>query len=167
MAMATAKATRPRPATPLARVLRGPQGIRRNRVAFIRLPTRAITISPIAVTPPPARVIPEGRSTGRLAVVVGIQGEAVARPTLGHLVAAGVEATPVEAAGAAVPRAAAVGVVVLHPAVVAAVAVVHAAEAEADTLAVAVAAAVLHPAVAPVAGPPAAGTPRKAPAQDA
>src|ERR1035438_7769323 len=119
MAMATAKATRPRPATPLARVLRGPQGIRRNRVAFIRLPTRAITISPIAVTPPPARVIPEGRSTGRLAVVVGIQGEAVARPTLGHLVAAVVAATPVEAAGAAVPRAAAVGVVVLHPAVVA------------------------------------------------
>src|ERR1035438_3843082 len=85
MAMATAKATRPRPATPLARVLRGPQGIRRNRVAFIRLPTRAITISPIAVTPPPARVIPEGRSTGRLAVV---------RPTLGHLVAAVVAATP-------------------------------------------------------------------------
>ena len=161
--MATAKATRPRPATPLARVLRGPQGIRRNRVAFIRLPTRAITISPIAVTPPPARVIPEGRSTGRLAVVVGIQGEAVARPTLGHLVAAVVAATPVEAAGAAVPRAAAVGVVVLHPAVVAA-AVVHAAEAEADTLAVAVAAAVLHPAVAPVAAPTAAETPAKAPA---
>ena len=161
--MATAKATRPRPATPLARVLRGPQGIRRNRVAFIRLPTRAITISPIAVTPPPARVIPEGRSTGRLAVVVGIQVEAVARPTLGHLVVV-VAATPVEAAGAAVPRAAAVGVVVLHPAVVAAVAVVHAAEAEADTLAVAVAAAVLHPAVAPVAAPTAAETPAKAPA---
>src|ERR1035438_2904333 len=134
MAMATAKATRPRPATPLARVLRGPQGIRRNRVAFIRLPTRAITISPIAVTPPPARVIPEGRSTGRLAVVVGIQGEAVARPTLGHLVAAVVAATPVEAAGAAVPRAAAV------------------------------VAGVLHPAVAPVAAPTAAETPAKAPA---
>src|ERR1035438_3353885 len=132
MAMATAKATRPRPATPLARVLRGPQGIRRNRVAFIRLPTRAMTISPIAVTPPPARVIPEGRSTGRLAVVVGIQVEAVGRPTLGHL-AAVVAATPVEAAGAAVPRAAAVGVVVLHPAVAAAAAVVHAAAAEAGT----------------------------------
>src|ERR1035438_823431 len=160
MAMATAKATRPRPATPLARVLRGPQGIRRNRVAFIRLPTRAITISPIAVTPPPARVIPEGRSTGRLAVVVGIQVEAVGRPTLGHL-AAVVAATPVEAAGAAAPRAAAVGVVVLHPAVAAAVAVVHAAVAEADTLAVA---AVLHPAVAPVAAPTAAETPAKAPA---
>src|ERR1017187_9959306 len=137
MAMATAKATRPRPATPLARVLRGPQGIRRNRVAFIRLPTRAITISPIAVTPPPARVIPEGRSTGRLAVVGGIQVEVVARPTLGHLVAV-VAAARVEAAGAAVSRAAAVGVVVMHPAVaaadtLAAVAVVHAAVAEADT----------------------------------
>src|ERR1039458_10323638 len=114
MAMAIAKATLPRPATPLARVLRGPQGIRRNRVAFIRLPTRAITISPIAVTPPPARVIPEGRSTGRLAVVVGIQVEAVARPTLGHLVAV-VAATPAAAAAPRTAAAAAAGAV-LHPA---------------------------------------------------
>src|ERR1019366_2606185 len=112
MAMATAKATRPSPVTPLARVLRGPQRTRRNRVAFIRLPTRAITISPTAVirppirairpqtavTPLPARAIPATRSTGHLAVVVGIQVEAVARPTLGHLVVV-VAATPVEAAG--------------------------------------------------------------------
>ena len=154
--MAIAKATLPRPATPLARVLRGPQGIRRNRVAFIRLPTRAITISPIAVTPPPARVIPEGRSTGRLAVVVGIQVEAVARPTLGHLVAV-VAATP---AAAAAPRTAA-AVVVLHPAVVAEAAtpaaVVHVAAAVG---------AVLHPAEVPVAVPTAAETPAKAPASD-
>jgi hypothetical protein len=155
--MAIAKATLPRPATPLARVLRGPQGIRRNRVAFIRLPTRAITISPIAVTPPPARVIPEGRSTGRLAVVVGIQVEAVARPTLGHLVAV-VAATP---AAAAAPRTAA-AVVVLHPAVVAEAAtpaaVVH--------VAAAAVGAVLHPAEVPVAVPTAAETPAKAPASD-
>src|ERR1017187_8824586 len=155
--MATARAMLRRPATPMARASRGPRGIQPNRVASMRLPPKATTINPIGVTRPPiraitirpSRAIPAVRSTGRLAVEVGIQVVAVARPTLGHLVVV-VAVTPV-AAVAATPAAAVV-------------VVVHAAAAEADTPAVVMVAAVLHPAVEQLAVPTAAETHAKAPA---
>src|ERR1035437_4015640 len=175
--MATARAMLRRPATPMARASRGPRGIQPNRVASMRLPPKATTINPIGVTRPPiraitirpTRAIPAVRSTGRLAVEVGIQVVAVARPTLGHLVVV-VAVTPVAAVEAVAPRVAAEGAA-LQPRVevaatpaAAVVVVVHAAAAEADTPAVVVVAAVLHPAVEQLAVPTAAETHAKAPA---